>query len=161
MMDRVLFGDNQFFGVNHMSEEKARAQSMRFQDLQAVIDVLDAAYQEGRKFVKQNNFKAAITKLKKAVAADPKHADAQNLLGYAYRKTGDYDSALVHYNEALALDPDHADAHEYIGEAYLELDDLAKAEEHLVALERICPSGCEQRDELAAQVAAYKASHGG
>ena len=34
-MDRVLFGDNQFFGVNHMSEEKARAQSMKFQDMQA------------------------------------------------------------------------------------------------------------------------------
>ncbi len=46
-MDRVLFGDNQFFGVNHMSEEKARAQQIRFQDLQAVIDVLDVAYQEG------------------------------------------------------------------------------------------------------------------
>jgi len=46
-MDRVLFGDNQFFGVNHMSEEKARAQQIRFQDLQAIIDVLDAAYQEG------------------------------------------------------------------------------------------------------------------
>jgi len=46
-MDRVLFGDNQFFGVNHMSEEKARAQSMRFQDLGAIIEVLDAAYQEG------------------------------------------------------------------------------------------------------------------
>ena len=46
-MDRVLFGDNQFFGVNHMSEEKARAQMMRFQDTQAIIDVLDAAYQEG------------------------------------------------------------------------------------------------------------------
>ena len=46
-MDRVLFGDNQFFGVNHMSEEKARAQQMRFQDIQAVIEVLDAAYGEG------------------------------------------------------------------------------------------------------------------
>ena len=46
-MDRVLFGDNQFFGVNHMSEEKARAQSMRFQDLQSILDVLDIAYQEG------------------------------------------------------------------------------------------------------------------
>ena len=34
-MDRLLFGDNQFFGVNHMSEEKARAQAMRFQDLDA------------------------------------------------------------------------------------------------------------------------------
>ena len=46
-MDRVLFGDNQFFGVNHMSEEKARQQAMRFQDLQAIIDVLDIAYDEG------------------------------------------------------------------------------------------------------------------
>jgi hypothetical protein len=46
-MDRVLFGDNQFFGVNHMSEEKARAQAMRFQEVGAVIEVLDAAYGEG------------------------------------------------------------------------------------------------------------------
>lgn len=46
-MDRVLFGDNQFFGVNHMSEDKARAQSMKFQNTQAIIDVLDSAYQEG------------------------------------------------------------------------------------------------------------------
>lgn len=46
-MDRVLFGDNQFFGVNHMSEEKARAQQMRFQNLQSILDVLDSAYQEG------------------------------------------------------------------------------------------------------------------
>jgi hypothetical protein len=46
-MDRLLFGDNQFFGVNHMSEEKARAQQLRFQEIGAVIDVLDAAYDEG------------------------------------------------------------------------------------------------------------------
>lgn len=46
-MDRILFGDNQFFGVNHMSEEKARQQAMRFQDLRAIIDVLDIAYNEG------------------------------------------------------------------------------------------------------------------
>lgn len=45
-LDRLLFGDNQFFGVNHMSEEKARAQSMRFQDIGAVIEVLDAAHDE-------------------------------------------------------------------------------------------------------------------
>ena len=47
VMDRLLFGDNQFFGVNHMSEEKARAQAMRFQDIDAIIEVLDAAYDEG------------------------------------------------------------------------------------------------------------------
>ncbi|MDR3411822.1 MAG: hypothetical protein P4L87_12920 [Formivibrio sp.] len=46
-MYKLLFGDNQFFGVNHVSEEKARAQAMRFQDVGAIIDVLDAAYDEG------------------------------------------------------------------------------------------------------------------
>jgi hypothetical protein len=46
-VDRLLFGDNQFFGVNHMSEEKARAQAIRFEDTSAIIDVLDIAYAEG------------------------------------------------------------------------------------------------------------------
>lgn len=45
-MDRLLFGDNQFFGVNHRSEEKARIQAMRFQDIDAIIEVLDDAYDE-------------------------------------------------------------------------------------------------------------------
>jgi len=46
-MDRLLFGDNQFFGINHMSEEKARAGAMRFQDTAAIMAVLDAALDEG------------------------------------------------------------------------------------------------------------------
>jgi hypothetical protein len=46
-MDRILFGDNQFFGVNHASEEKARSQAMRFQSDQSIIDVLDIAYDAG------------------------------------------------------------------------------------------------------------------
>jgi hypothetical protein len=48
-LPRILFGDNQFFGVNHMSEERARAQAMRFQSIGAVIEVLDCAYDEGIK----------------------------------------------------------------------------------------------------------------
>lgn len=46
-LDPLLFGDNQFFGVNHMSEEKARQQLVRFRDTSAVIDVLDLAYGMG------------------------------------------------------------------------------------------------------------------
>jgi hypothetical protein len=42
-----LFGDNQFFGVNHMSEEKARAQAMKFQTNEAIMQVLDDALDEG------------------------------------------------------------------------------------------------------------------
>jgi len=47
LMDKVLFGDNQFFGVNHMSEDKAMAQAMRFQTTESIIEVLDDAYAEG------------------------------------------------------------------------------------------------------------------
>ena len=46
-MDKVLFGDNQFFGVNHLSDEKARAQSMKFKDDSAIIKVLDQAIASG------------------------------------------------------------------------------------------------------------------
>lgn len=46
-MERILFGDNQFFGVNHLSEEKAHAQAVKFQDINAIIEVLDMAYDEG------------------------------------------------------------------------------------------------------------------
>lgn len=46
-MQRVILGDNQFFGINHMSEERARAQQIRFQDTNNIIRVLDIAYEEG------------------------------------------------------------------------------------------------------------------
>jgi hypothetical protein len=46
-MDRIIFGDNQFFGINHMSEEKAQAQSERFKDINAIIQVIDIAYECG------------------------------------------------------------------------------------------------------------------
>ena len=46
-MDRLVLGDNQFFGINHMSEEKGRIQSIRFRDIEAVIKVIDFAYDSG------------------------------------------------------------------------------------------------------------------
>jgi hypothetical protein len=46
-MDRIVLGDNQFFGINHMSEEKARDQAMRFAHTRAIMDVLDVAYDLG------------------------------------------------------------------------------------------------------------------
>jgi hypothetical protein len=48
-LERILFGDNQFFGVNHMSEEKARAQAAQFKDTASVMRVLDYANDIGIK----------------------------------------------------------------------------------------------------------------
>jgi hypothetical protein len=46
-MEKVLFGDNQFFAVNHASDEKSRAQSIRFKDDEAIIRVLDQSIETG------------------------------------------------------------------------------------------------------------------
>jgi hypothetical protein len=48
-VERILFGDNQFLGVNHMSEEKARAQAIQFKDAASMVRVLDSAYDLGIK----------------------------------------------------------------------------------------------------------------
>ncbi len=48
-MDRIIFGDNQFFGVNHLSEDKAREQSKKFKNIDNIINVLDYVDQIGIK----------------------------------------------------------------------------------------------------------------
>ena len=77
-MDRILFGDNQFFGVNHMSEEKARQQGMRFQDIKAVIQVLDDAYAENIKTF------MCTTHERTAEICDHFRANAQRYPGYKF-----------------------------------------------------------------------------
>ena len=46
-MERIIFGDNQFFAVNHISDEKSRAQSIRFKTDQAIIKTLDYGMEAG------------------------------------------------------------------------------------------------------------------
>ena len=46
-MDRILFGDNQFFGVNHSSDEKSRAQAIRFKENESILDILNISIEEG------------------------------------------------------------------------------------------------------------------
>jgi hypothetical protein len=48
-MEKVLFGDNQFFAVSHLSDEKSRAQSIQFKDDSSIIRVLDQAISLGIK----------------------------------------------------------------------------------------------------------------
>jgi len=47
MLNRVILGDNQFFGINHMSEEKAQALAERFRDITTITNVIDIAYNCG------------------------------------------------------------------------------------------------------------------
>jgi tetratricopeptide (TPR) repeat protein len=115
----------------------------------------------GRAAIKAADWKKAISELSAAVKEQPGNADAHNLLAYSFRKqaTPDLPKAFEHYNTALKLNPNHKGAHEYIGEAYLMDGKPAKAEEHLARLKTICGgSACEEHDDLAKSLAAYKAN---
>jgi len=39
-MDRILFGDNQFYGVNHLSDEKGKQTAIKFGDPKTVLEFL-------------------------------------------------------------------------------------------------------------------------
>lgn len=116
----------------------------------------------GREAIKAKDWKKSIAELTLAVREQPTNADAHNLLAYSYRKqaTPDLANAFEHYNTALKLNPRHKGAHEYIGEAYLMDKKPAKAEEHLAQLKTICGNtSCEEYEDLAKSIAAYKAKN--
>jgi hypothetical protein len=46
-MEKVLLGDNQFFAVSHLSDERSRAQAVRFKDDESIIRVIDQAIELG------------------------------------------------------------------------------------------------------------------
>jgi len=46
-MHRIIFGDNQFFGVNHVSDEKSRTQSIKFKEDKTILNTIDFALGNG------------------------------------------------------------------------------------------------------------------
>ncbi len=61
----------------------------------------------------------------------------------------------------MKLDPKHKGALEYLGELNLQTGDLKGAEALLTRLAAACPGGCEEREDLTKQIAAYKKKAGG
>ena len=107
----------------------------------------------------QKNWPRAQAILRDALAASPGNADYHNLYAYSIRNGADPDMSLVfkHYNEALRIDPKHRGAHEYIGEAYLMVGNVAKAKEHLGALDKLCFFPCQEYSDLKRSLSAYEA----
>lgn len=116
----------------------------------------DADFVSGKKSIKSKDWEGAIKSFSKVVAREPNSADAHNYLGYANRNLGRMDQSFKEYNLALKLDPDHKGANEYIGVAYLNVNQPEKAKEHLARLEKICGKKCEEYEDLAKAIAAYK-----
>jgi len=117
---------------------------------------LDPEFAAGKKALVAEDWDAAIAVLKSAALRDPRNADIQNYIGYAYRRLRQLGPAIGHYQQALMLNPRHRSAHEHLGEASLVLGDAATAEQHLAQLEDLCLIGCEEYDDLKRAIAGYK-----
>lgn len=103
--------------------------------------------------IKAKDFKSALVDLNAMIDKNIQHADVYNLLGFSLRKTGDYTRALTFYKKALDFDANHKGAHEYLGELYVETGKMADARKHLAILEKLCPQGCEEREDLEKAIA--------
>jgi tetratricopeptide (TPR) repeat protein len=131
-------------------------QAMGGNDAPAPAARTDSDFTAGKQAVEKKDWARAIESLNKAAVKDARNADIQNYLGYSYRNSGQLELAFKHYEQALSINPRHRGAHEYVGEAYLMVNNVAKAEEHLAALNRLCTAGCEEYSELKEKIAAYK-----
>jgi Flp pilus assembly protein TadD len=116
---------------------------------------LDPDFAAGKRAIGAGDWGGAIKALTNAALRDARNADIQNYLGYAYRRLRQFDPAMQHYQQALTLNPRHRSAHEHLGEAYLAQGVLAKAKEHLTALEQICLIPCDEYDDLQRAIAEY------
>src|SRR5882672_364085 len=97
--------------------------------------------------IKAKDYKAALAELTPMLDKH-QHADVYNLMGFSLRKTGDQKQAFTYYRKALDFDPQHKGALEYLGELYVETGQMEKAKENVVALKKLCPSGCEELADL-------------
>ena len=116
----------------------------------------DPDYAQAQKAINAKDWDTAVQLLTQAVSRDDKNPDLYNSLGYAERNRGNMESAFSYYEKALILNPKHLGAREYMGEAYLLTGNLAKAEEQLAALDKLCFFSCLEYRELKEKVTAYK-----
>lgn len=54
-IDKIVFGDNQFFGINHMSQEKAQQLAEKFYDINNIYRVYQMAFDSGIRAVMLNS----------------------------------------------------------------------------------------------------------
>jgi Flp pilus assembly protein TadD len=75
---------------------------------------------QGKALIEKGKFADAVAPLEKAVAADPKNANAAYYLGLAYDQTGKKADAEAKYKAALALNPQLVEASQNLAAIYLE-----------------------------------------
>ena len=86
-LDKVILGDNQFFGINHRSQEKAEEMLKRFGNIDNIFDVYDNAFDCGVKAIMLNSNEKAVAICDRFRANKSKYGDIAwyPSIPYAYK----------------------------------------------------------------------------
>ena len=112
-----------------------------------------ATYKQAKAAIYAGQFAEARDMLQQITAAEPKNADAWNLLGFSSRKSGDLKAASKAYAKALKLNPGHLGALEYQGEMFIQMGESEKAKANLEKLKTVCGK-CDEMQNLQATLKA-------
>ncbi len=110
-------------------------------------------YTEAKAAIDAGKYADALKILVPVVKAEPKNADAWNLMGFASRHLKHYSEAARYYDIALRTNPKHIGALEYQGELFVETGAYDQAKQNLKMLRSICGT-CEEAMDLQAALAA-------
>lgn len=111
------------------------------------------SYADAKGLVYNAKYTEARAMLLQITDAEPRNADAWNLLGFSSRKLGDMQAASKAYSRALKLNPGHLGALEYQGEMFIQTGQADKAKANLVKLQGLCGT-CEEMKDLQKALAA-------
>jgi len=112
-----------------------------------------ALVQQARAAKAAGNLDAATDALETALAVDPRNRQAFIVLGEVSRARGLPGKAIRYYREALSLEPNDLTALRGQGEAMVAKGAVARAQENLSKIKKICTGQCNDATELAAVIA--------
>lgn len=108
---------------------------------------------EARAAIDAGQYAKALRILAPVAKAEPKNADAWNLMGFSSRHLKNYNEAARYYAIALKVNPKHTGALEYQGEMFVETGQFDQARQNLKMLQAICGT-CEEAVDLQAALQA-------
>lgn len=109
---------------------------------------------QGETALAAGNFEAADDALELALVVDPRNRQAFVALARAAQKQKLYGQAIRYTNKALALEPNDLNALAVQGEAMVEMGAVARAQQNLAKVRKLCgATQCAQGTSLAAAIA--------
>jgi tetratricopeptide (TPR) repeat protein len=92
------------------------------------------------------------SRLKKAIALDPKFAEAHLQLGNLYSDQNKYAESIPEYERALELSPDLADVHYRLGQAYVHTGEKERAQQQLQVYQQLRAQHLAEIDKQRADI---------